>query len=136
MARPAGRGTDGLTDQQRAFAVSVGRDDMRPVEAYIKHYGKAATEKSSAEMASRLRWKPAVMDMITELRRRAGEEAKVTMGSHIKKLQELRDQAYDEGKVAAAIRAEELIGKASGLYVEQVQHSGNVSINLINEFPD
>lgn len=126
-----------LTDQQNAFAMAIGRDGMRPTEAYKLTYNpKNSTSKTIVECASRVRWLPQVVAAIDEFKRQAGEEAKVTMAAHIAKLQEMRDAALSDGKWAAAVKAEELVGKASGLYVEQVHHSGAVSISVVDEFPD
>lgn len=126
-----------ITDQQMAFAISIGRDGLRPTDAYGLHYSpKGSSSKTIVESASRVRWLPQVVAAIDDLRRKAGEEAKITMASHIEKLQEIRDLALADNKWAAAVKAEELVGKASGLYVEQVHHSGAVSISVVDEFPD
>ena len=46
----------------------------------------------------------------------------------IKKLADLRDRADAAEDFSPAITAEVARGKASGLYVEKVEHTGNVTI--------
>ena len=45
--------------------------------------------------------------------------------------------AKEAGTFAAAIRAEELRGKASGLYTDKIEHTGNLDIKaLLDEIED
>jgi hypothetical protein len=62
---------------------------------------------------------------VEELRKPIAEKAMVTLESHIQRLKELAELAIDQGQIAAAIKAEELCGKASGVYVERRQITGS-----------
>lgn len=53
------------------------------------------------------------------------QESVLTLKEHMDKLAELRDDAHDCGKFAAAIAAEVARGKASGLYTIKHEHTVN-----------
>ena len=61
---------------------------------------------------------------IAEYKINTAANAKRTLPEHIRQLEKLRDQAIADGLVQHAIKAEELIGKVSGLYVEKKEISG------------
>ena len=70
---------------------------------------------------------------ISELRLPAIEQAQITLASHIAELQRLAKIAEDKGQVQAAIKAIELTGKVSGLYVEKVDQnvSGGLTVEIV-----
>ena len=57
-----------------------------------------------------------ITNKIKELQEEAAGEAKATLADHLNVLQELRDQAWKEGNLTAAVQAEIARGKASGLF--------------------
>jgi hypothetical protein len=61
---------------------------------------------------------------VEELRKPIADKAMITLESHIERLKELAELAIEQGQIAAAIKAEELCGKASGVYVEKRQITG------------
>ena len=67
---------------------------------------------------------PKISSRVQELRKPVADKAMITLESHITRLQELAEIALENGQVAAAIKAEELCGKASGIYVEKKQITG------------
>lgn len=77
-------------------------------------------------LASRLFSQPHVKEYLAELRRPAVEEAQLTLVSHLRDLQELRDAAKAAAQYGPAVTAEISRGKASGLYVEKHNFSGAV----------
>ena len=70
---------------------------------------------------------------VLEMCSKAEEERLIEMyrcssGTHLRDLAKIRDAAIDDGKYTAAVKAEELRGRSSGLYVEQIE--GNLSISF------
>lgn len=53
------------------------------------------------------------------------QESILSLKDHMDKLAELRDDAHDNGKFAAAINAEVARGKAAGLYTIKHEHTVN-----------
>lgn len=67
---------------------------------------------------------PNISYRVEELRKTIAQKAMITLESHIERLKELAALAVDTGQIAAAIKAEELCGKASGIYIERRQLTG------------
>ena len=87
--------------------------------------------KGTKVTASRLFAKLEVQAYIAKLRAPAMEDAQLTLASHLRDLQDLRDAAKAAAQYGPAVTAEISRGKASGLYVEKVQHSGDVKSPLV-----
>lgn len=81
--------------------------------------------------ASQLLNKAKVALRIAELKAPALESTQLTVESHLAQLTELRDQAIAVGKMAAAVRAEELRGKVAGFYTEKAQIELTGGIKLV-----
>jgi hypothetical protein len=60
---------------------------------------------------------------LAELRKAAEEKALVSLGDHMAELAAVRDQAKEAKQFSAAIKAEELRGRLSGLYADQPQQA-------------
>jgi hypothetical protein len=52
------------------------------------------------------------------------EAVQITLAAHLDRLAALSDKAEQEGKYSAAVAAEVARGKASGLYVDKMEHTG------------
>ena len=61
------------------------------------------------------------------------EAAGLTLAGHLQRLKDLSDAAEKSNQMSAAITAEVARGKASGLYVEKVEHSGSVGIATMTD---
>ena len=112
---------DDLTPKQRAY-----------VENRLAGMGKAAAFRASYDCegwkaeaiyvnAWRVEQNAKVRGRLAALRAAAVEEAALTRGEHVARLEALQERAIADGDLKAALRAEELIGRAMGLYVEKVQ---------------
>ena len=113
--------SDGLTEKQRAY-----------VENRLAGMSKAAAFRASYDCEG---WKPEaiyvnawrveqnakVRGRLAALRQARIEEADLTRHEHVARLEALQERALAEGDLKAALRAEELIGRAMGLYVEKHQ---------------
>jgi phage terminase small subunit len=114
-----------LTPKEEAFAVAVA-SGMNYSDAYRIAVKVRSTTKPETvnQEASKIMARPHVRTRVGELRKPIAEKAMITLESHMERLKELAQIALDNGQVAAAIKAEELRGKASGIYVEKKQITG------------
>ena len=116
---------DELSPLEDRFALRVAQGDS-PIPAYRF----ANPEAMQWEDVETLRYVNALMARsrvkarIAEYKINTAANAKRTLPEHIRQLEKLRDQAIADGLVQHAIKAEELIGKVSGLYVEKKEISG------------
>jgi hypothetical protein len=128
----------------------AGKPSIRPLthmqETFCLHYvehgdgTRAHREAGYAPTANdNTRWKrvcemlkmPAIMARIEELRAPAAQQAAVNLVSHIASLRYLREIAVSRGQTAAAIRAEELMGKVVGLYIERVAVQADIKVDEV-----
>lgn len=117
------------------------RDDLTPLEdrlalriaqgdAAISAYRFANPESVEWDDADVFQHAAAIMSRARfKARLREYEAAQVpsarrTLPEHVRQLERLRDMAIGQGEVNHAIKAEELIGKVSGLYVEKKEVTG------------
>jgi len=110
-----------LKGNREAFALGLAQG-MSQAAAYRAAYPRSTKWKDATvwRKASLLAAVGEVQARAAELQAEAGEKSGVTMLEHIATLRELRDEARADGQFGAAIKAEELRGKCSGLYVERV----------------
>ena len=132
-----------LTPKQERFAMAVASGKTQS-DAYREAYNVRPTTKMETinQQASRLLANSNIYARVEELRKPIAQKAMITLESHIERLKELAALAVDTGQIAAAIKAEELCGKASGIYIERRQLTGldggpvNHSISISFVDPD
>jgi len=114
-----------LTPKQEAFALAVASGKTQS-DAYREAFNVRPTTKDTSVNvnASKLMADANIAQRVEELRKPIAEKAMITLESHIQRLKELAELAIDQGQIAAAIKAEELCGKASGVYIEKRQITG------------
>ena len=115
-----------LTPKQEKFALAVASGKTQS-DAYRHAFNVRPTTKPEGvnQRASRLMADSNIKARVEELRKPIANKAMITLESHIERLKELALMAIDQGQIAAAIKAEELCGKASGVYVEKRQITGS-----------
>ena len=121
----ANKGNVKLTEKQELFCQAKAAGQNNKEAALSAGFGIA----SAAVTASRLLRKPAILSRISALQHgtELSANARVSLvesirderQAHIKRLADLSELARSKGQTSAAIRAEELIGKVLGFYVEQ-----------------
>lgn len=117
-----------LTAKQEAFCLAY-LESGNATDAYRKAgYSPDMAPKTAMEAASRLLKNSKVVARLADLRQPAAEAAQLTLHAHLARLEKLSKAAETDGKYAAAVAAEVARGKASGLYVEKVEHSGAVTV--------
>lgn len=69
---------------------------------------------------------------IQEIKAPVLQETQLTLASHLQELQRLKVFAEELQKPASAIKAEELRGKAAGLYIEKLEIEKKVRVLILN----
>ncbi len=117
-----------LTAKQEAFCLAV-LTEANASDAYRTAYSAAKMSPGAVSVAAKLLMDdPKISLRVAELRAPAIEKAQITLELHLNDLKSLRDKADAAEKYGPAITAEIARGKASGLYVEKIEHSGTVGV--------
>ena len=128
MRRPAIRGAitltgDGLTLKQRRFAAEYVKKNGNGTQAALAAgYGNGKPEVAAVRASEAVRNRK-VRKHIEAITRRWDISAERVLG----RLDNLSAKAEQEGNFGAAVKAEELIGKSLGMWVER---SLNVTVDL------
>lgn len=119
-----------LTAKQEAFAQAVATGKTQ-ADAYRHAFNAVGMKPETIhKRASELMASGEVSGRVAELRKPVVEAAQITLASHLQRLSDLSDKAEQSGQMSAAINAEVARGKASGLYVEKIEHSGTIAHEL------
>lgn len=114
-----------LTIKQENFCLAY-LETGSASEAYRRSYN---AEKMKPETVNRkakeLMDNGKIAARLNELRHPAIEAAKVTLKSHLDRLDSLGRLAEERGQFSAAINAEISRGKAAGLYTEKLDHTSS-----------
>jgi phage terminase small subunit len=117
-----------ITPKQEKFCMAY-IETGNASEAYRKAgYSKGMSDKTVNEASARLLKNSKVVARLAEIRKPALEAAQITLADHLKDLKRLRDLSESEGKFSAAVSAEIARGKVSGLYIEKVEITGELSL--------
>ncbi len=115
----------GLTSKREAFAAGLVKG-LSQAEAYREAFPNSRRWKDQSvwDRASKLAANVEVRQRVSELREQLGERTLLTLEQHVAELARLRQKAESVEQFSAAIKAEELRGKACGLYVERTEVTG------------
>lgn len=117
-----------LTKKQEEFAqhfVTFG--DATKAYRAVYNVREGTKEASVWRTAKELLDHPKISSRIAELRKPAADTVSLTLHSHLKTLEEMRQAALAAGNYSAAIQAEHHRGKAAGLYVDRSKSDLNIS---------
>lgn len=110
-----------LSKQDQTFVKCL-LDGMTATDAYrTSRPGSEAQGNALWMMASRLKNSDKVKLWIMAAQKASLHSGKCTLESHMKRLEELSIAAEAAGNYGAAAQAEQLRGKAQGLYVDQIK---------------
>lgn len=113
-----------LTQKQENFCIAF-VETGNASEAYRRAYNASNMKPETVVVrASEMMAKSNIKVRVDELRQPAIKKAQITLESHLERLQELSLKAEAANQYGAAIKAEEQRGKAAGIYVEKIEHSG------------
>lgn len=114
-----------LTPKQEAFAQAI-VTGANQSDAYRSAFnvGEKTKPESVNVAASKLMADAKVALRVAELREPVAKKAQITLESHLDDLMRLRNMAVKEKQYSAAISAEVSRGKAAGIYIEKMEHSG------------
>lgn len=122
-----------LTAKQEAFAQAIA-SGVSQADAYRMAYNHEGMQANTVHSrACELAKDSKVAARIAELRAPVIEAAQLTLKSHLEELERLSQLAEKDGKWQAAIKAQELRGKVSGLYVEKIDANvnGNLTVEIV-----
>ena len=113
-----------MTPKQEAFCLAYLKTGNAS-QAYREAYDSKAMKPGTINRKAKdLIDNGKIAARLDELRKPIIEKAQITLESHLDKLEELGKIAEENKQFASAIKAEELRGKAAGLYKEKVEVSG------------
>lgn len=116
-----------LTDKEFVFvnALLSGKNQS---DAYREAYDAENMAPASVwSEASKRRNSPKVTQWLDYILENGAEDLTVTKESHIRELESIKRQALAKDNYGAAVQAEQLKGKASGLYTERMEVVGDGS---------
>lgn len=121
MPRAARDKVTGLTEKMLAFCRVYFENGGKSADAYAVAY---EPEKSSPTTIRRkahdVLHDPAVQAQLAKMREDLQEKVVIGKAAHLAELVLLRTASVEEGDFRAAVKAEELRGRALGFYVEKV----------------
>lgn len=99
--------------------------------AYCAAYG--CKESVGGANGHRLLKKAEIAEAIAGRLQKASAKADLTLESHLASLNALREQAAAANQFGPAVSAEVNRGKASGLYVEKTQVTGELTVRVVRD---
>lgn len=122
-----------LTAQQLGFVNEL-LAGKTGADAYRAAYDTSNMQDTTVWVeASRLRHDPKVSLWLSAARKAHLGQAALTLDSHVRELERLKEAALESGNHGAAIQAEQLRGKACGFYKEQLEVTHHDPIAVLNE---
>lgn len=122
-----------LTLKQEKFCQEILKGSTAS-DAYRAVYN---CEKSKPEsiwrLATGLTQNVKVASRIEELKAPAIQSAQMTVENHLRKLEEIRDAAFEAGNFTAANRAEELRGKVAGYYTDKIEIDNKIRMVVLDD---
>lgn len=110
-----------LTPKQEAFCLAY-MEKGNASDAYRRAYDVSRmTPGSVNRKAKELLDNGKITARLEELRAPVVQKAQITLESHLTELERLKARAEKAGNISAALKAEELRGKAVGLYTSKVE---------------
>mgnify|MGYP001574818830 CR=1 FL=1 len=127
-----------LTENQNVFVRKYLTNGRQLLEAYRDAYDNNMSYAAAYVQAYRMLKSKSIMRALKEVEKVACEALALTLRDHLWELALLRDQAKAAKQYGAAINAEVNRGKAAGLYVVRMEHSGKdgAPIGLANVTTD
>jgi len=106
-----------LTNQQLSFVEGIIAGKTL-TQAYREAYDTSNMLITSVHCeASKLRAHPKISQWVSLIKRQAMARGTVTLEGHLAELESLKEEARSTGNYGAAVKAEELRGKAAGVYL-------------------
>jgi len=110
-----------LTPQQVKFVQLLVYNEGRKTAtdcAIESGYAKDRARSTASELQNP-NYYPLVVQEITKLRKEVNEKYRVSLETHMRDLEQIKQQALENGSYASAVQAEIARGKAGGLYIDQ-----------------
>lgn len=114
--KPGQAGSKPLTAKQEMFCRVLVAEGLTQADAYRRAYNTKGKPESVQVKASQLMADSRLRLRVEELKAQASKEAGLTMASHLRDLERLRNEAAGMGAYGPAVTAEISRGRAAGLY--------------------
>jgi phage terminase small subunit len=121
-----------LTPRQKAF-VKEYLKDLNGAQAAIR---SGYSPKTARHQAQRLLTKAHVARAVQDGMTRRAKKVDLTAENILESIMDIRQMAVDQNKLPDALKANELLGKHLKLFTDRLEHTGNVTLQIINEFAD
>lgn len=122
-----------LTAKQNKFVEGI-LSGKTASDAYRSAYDCSNSQLATIwARASELRANSNVAAWLSSARKAGLGRAVVTLEGHVAELERLREIALDTGNVGAAVQAEQLRGKASGHYTDNIRIVDGDPANMLKE---
>jgi phage terminase small subunit len=115
-----------MTAKQERFVAEY-LIDLNATRAYQSVY--KCSEKVAAANGSRLLTNAEIKASVAKVQSKVVAKLEFSVEQHMDRLRALSIAAEASNQYSAAVKAEELRGKVSGFYVEQVEHSGAIDLS-------
>lgn len=124
-AAEADRSAPLADDRAELFCHRIANGENQ-TEAYRKAFPKSLEwrDKTVWSRASELAATEEVKGRVAHIKEMAAKSAIYTLADHLRRLDALSISAEKAADFTAAVRAEEARGKASGFYVQRLEHTG------------
>lgn len=115
---------DYLNPQQNIFLKAYLTNGRNPLKSYREAYQNKMSDAAARVRGYQMLSLPGIKMALSELERQAQASLVVTLEDHVRRLRELGKLARDARQYSAAITAETNCGKAAGIYVTRMEHTG------------
>lgn len=120
-----------LTPKQSKFVDGV-LEGKTLADAYRSAYDTSNwTDEAIWTQGSRLASNPKVVLWLDHARQAQADKKEITLESHLAELERIKKAAEADKGYTAVLKAEELRGKATGLYVERVKNESDVDLDQL-----
>lgn len=122
-----------LKPKHQRFVERVAAGDL-PTDVYADIWERHNDDRTRVSVAAcNLLRHEGVRAWLRAMREAGVENGNFTLQAHLSELEHIKNRALERNNFGAAVRAEELRGKAMGLYVERYQDTGTADSESLLE---
>jgi phage terminase small subunit len=111
-----------ITEKEMAFCRLLVEENITASNAYRQAIEPECDKQRAWNASHRLKADKRIQQFINYLRAEAGKATSCTLIEHMQELERLRNVAEASGNLGAAVQAEQLRGKVTGHYVDQIKN--------------
>jgi phage terminase small subunit len=123
---------DKLSEKQALFVREYVKDHNATQAAQRAGYSKKTAYSAGQRLLKRVEIAKAIQKVLD----RRARKVDLTAENILESIMDIRQMAVDQGRLNDALKANELLGKHLKLFTDRLEHSGSVTLQIINEFAD